>query len=53
MNLKARKKGKRSPLSSGQKIQFKNIELLSTFITDHGKILPRRKTDLTVKQQVV
>jgi small subunit ribosomal protein S18 len=51
MNLKARKKGKRSPLSSGQKIQFKNIELLSTFITDHGKILPRRKTDLTVKQQ--
>jgi len=50
MNLKARRR-KQSPLNAEQKIQFKNIELLSTFITDHGKILPRRKTNLTVKQQ--
>ena len=50
MNLRTRRR-KQSPLTTEQKIQFKNIELLSTFITDHGKILPRRKTNLTVKQQ--
>jgi small subunit ribosomal protein S18 len=25
--------------------------LLKTFLTEHGKILPRRTTNLTVKQQ--
>jgi small subunit ribosomal protein S18 len=51
MNQRILRKRKKSPLTTDQKIQFKNIELLSTFITDHGKILPRRKTNLTVKQQ--
>lgn len=51
MNQRILRKRKKSPVSIDQKIQYKNIELLSTFITDHGKILPRRKTNLTVKQQ--
>nr|YP_009675027.1 ribosomal protein S18 [Rhizochromulina marina]QDH81878.1 ribosomal protein S18 [Rhizochromulina marina] len=46
-----RKKRKASPLMINQEIQYKDIELLKTFITEHGKILPRRRTNLTVKQQ--
>ena len=30
---------------------YKDINLLKTFLTEHGKILPRRSTNLTVKQQ--
>lgn len=45
------KKQKISPISLNQKIDYKNIDLLTLFITDQGKILPRRATGVTVQQQ--
>jgi len=47
----ARQKQKVSPISLNQKIDYKNIDLLTLFITDQGKILPRRVTGVTVQQQ--
>jgi small subunit ribosomal protein S18 len=44
-------KQKISPLSFDQKIDYKDIDLLKLFITDQGKILPRRATGITVQQQ--
>ena len=32
-------------------LDYKNTTVLMTFISDQGKILPRRTTDLTSKQQ--
>ena len=40
-----------SPVISNQKIDYKDIDLLSLFLTEHGKILPRRVTGLTLQQQ--
>jgi len=40
-----------SPLEPGHVIRYKDIELLRSFLTDQGKILPRRSTHLNVKQQ--
>ena len=40
-----------SPLSLNQKIDYKDIDLLSLFITKQGKILPRRATGVTIQQQ--
>lgn len=40
-----------SPIKLDQTINYKDINLLKTFITEHGKILSRRTTNLTVKQQ--
>ena len=34
-----------------QKINYKDIDLLKLFITEQGKILPRRATGVTVQQQ--
>ena len=45
------KKQKISPISSNQKIDYKNIDLLALFVTEQGKILPRRATGVTVQQQ--
>ena len=42
---------KLSPLSVGQKIDCNDVELLKGFITEYGKILPRRATGVTVQQQ--
>ena len=42
--------GKEKNSKKKTEIQFKNIELLNTYI-DSGKILPRRKTNLTVQEQ--
>jgi small subunit ribosomal protein S18 len=47
----ARKKQKVSPISLNQKIDYKDIDLLTLFVTDQGKILPRRATGVTVQQQ--
>ena len=47
----ARQKQKVSPISLNQKIDYKDIDLLTLFITDQGKILPRRVTGVTVQQQ--
>ena len=40
-----------SPLAPNQPIDYKDTELLRKFITERGKILPRRITGLTAKQQ--
>ena len=47
----ARQKQKVSPISLNQQIDYKDIDLLTLFITDQGKILPRRVTGVTVQQQ--
>ena len=45
------KKQKTSPISFSQKIDYKDIDLLKLFLTEQGKILPRRATGVTVQQQ--
>jgi len=45
------KKQNLSPISLNQKIDYKDIELLRRFVTDQGKILPRRATGVTLQQQ--
>jgi len=40
-----------SPIKLNQLIEYKEINLLKIFITQNGKILSRRSTNLTVKQQ--
>nr|UZC30095.1 ribosomal protein S18 [Entomoneis sp.] len=40
-----------SPISFNQKIDYKDIDLLTLFVTEQGKILPRRATGVTVQQQ--
>ena len=45
------KKKKVSLISITQKIDYKDIDLLSLFLTEQGKILPRRATGVTVQQQ--
>ena len=47
----ALKNQKISPINSNQKIDYKDIDLLTLFVTDQGKILPRRATGVTVQQQ--
>nr|QUE29278.1 ribosomal protein S18 [Erythrotrichia welwitschii] len=42
---------KPSSLNSGEEIDYKDIDLLKKFVTEQGKILPRRLTGLTAKQQ--
>jgi len=44
-------KQKISPIALNKKIDYKDIELLKLFITEQGKILPRRVTGVTVQQQ--
>ena len=40
-----------SPIKPGDPIDYKDVDLLKKFITETGKILPRRLTGLTAKQQ--
>ncbi|MCU0538121.1 MAG: 30S ribosomal protein S18 [Hydrococcus sp. RU_2_2] len=40
-----------SPIPPSQPIDYKDIDLLRKFITERGKLLPRRITGLTAKQQ--
>ncbi len=40
-----------SPVKPGDPIDYKDVELLKKFVTERGKILPRRITGLTAKQQ--
>jgi small subunit ribosomal protein S18 len=40
-----------SPVSPSEAIDYKDTDLLKKFITERGKILPRRITGLTAKQQ--
>ena len=40
-----------SPIKPGDPIDYKDVDLLKKFITERGKILPRRLTGLTARQQ--
>jgi len=40
-----------SPIKPADPIDYKDVDLLKKFITERGKILPRRITGLTAKQQ--
>jgi len=44
-------KQKLGVISIDQKIDYKDIDLLKLFITDQGKILPRRATGINIQQQ--
>ena len=48
---KIMQKQKLSPIELDQKIDYKDVDLLKNFITEQGKILPRRATGVTVQQQ--
>jgi len=45
------KTNKTSPININHKIDYKDIDLLTLFVTEQGKILPRRATGVTVQQQ--
>ena len=38
-------------LEKGQQIDFRDVELLRKFMTEHGKIMPSRFTGATPNQQ--
>ncbi len=40
-----------SPIQPDEKIDYKDVDMLRKFVTERGKILPRRITGLTSKQQ--
>jgi len=40
-----------SPIKPGDPIDYKDVDLLKKFITERGKLLARRLTGLTAKQQ--
>lgn len=40
-----------SPIKPDDPIDYKDVDLLRKYITERGKILPRRITGLTAKQQ--
>ncbi|EFA74398.1 30S ribosomal protein S18 [Cylindrospermopsis raciborskii LB2897] len=40
-----------SPIKPGEPIDYKDVDLLRKFMTERGKILPRRITGLTSQQQ--
>lgn len=42
---------KSSPLAPGERVDYKDVRKLQRFLTERGKILPRRATGLTAKQQ--
>jgi small subunit ribosomal protein S18 len=46
-----KQKQKTLPFTFKQKIDYKDIDLLKLFITEQGKILPRRATGISVQQQ--
>nr|YP_009407352.1 ribosomal protein S18 [Aldrovanda vesiculosa]ASA46337.1 ribosomal protein S18 [Aldrovanda vesiculosa] len=39
------------PIQSGDQIDYRNVSLIRRFISEQGKILSRRVTKLTLKQQ--
>ena len=42
---------KSSGLTAGEVVDYKDVRKLQRFLTERGKILPRRATGLTAKQQ--
>nr|YP_010636516.1 ribosomal protein S18 [Saxifraga angustata]WBQ48988.1 ribosomal protein S18 [Saxifraga angustata] len=51
--LKSKRPSRRRlpPIQSGDRIDYRNISLISRFISEQGKILSRRVNRLTLKQQ--
>lgn len=47
----ATRKHKLPAIGLNQKIDYKDIDLLTLFVTKQGKILPRRATGITAQQQ--
>ena len=41
----------RFEMPAGEKIEYKNLSLLGKFLTERGKILSRRVTGITAKEQ--
>nr|YP_010392144.1 ribosomal protein S18 [Wahlenbergia marginata]UPX07753.1 ribosomal protein S18 [Wahlenbergia marginata] len=39
------------PIQPGDRIDYRNLSLITRFISDHGKILSRRRNKVTLKQQ--
>ena len=52
-NLFFESKKRTCPLSNenSPKVDYKNVKLLSRFITEKGKIIPRRVTNVSSKKQ--
>lgn len=46
-----RKRRQRNLEKEGRSIDYKDVELISQFITERKKILPRRSTGLNAKEQ--
>jgi len=42
---------KSSMLAKGEVVDYKDVRRLQRFLTERGKILPRRATGMTAKQQ--
>lgn len=40
-----------SPLNTEDKVDYKDVRRLQRFLTERGKVLPRRATGLSAKQQ--
>nr|QYB19065.1 ribosomal protein S18 [Climaconeis cf. scalaris] len=51
LSKKPKKRNLLNTISLDQKISYKNIDLLTLFISEQGKILPRRVTGVTIQQQ--
>ncbi|MGI9534102.1 MAG: 30S ribosomal protein S18 [Thermodesulfobacteriota bacterium] len=46
-----KKRRARNLAKEGKKIDYKDVDLMSQFITERKKILPRRNTGLNAKEQ--
>ncbi len=42
---------KPNPLGAAETVDFKDVQLLKFFVSERGKLLPRRITGVTAKQQ--
>nr|QYB19268.1 ribosomal protein S18 [Climaconeis cf. scalaris] len=51
VSKKLKKRNLLNTIRLDQKISYKNIDLLTLFISEQGKILPRRVTGVTIQQQ--
>ena len=50
-NLPSKTKRNNYKLKPNEKIDYKQVDILLSFLTEHGKIKSRRSTELTLKQQ--
>lgn len=50
-NVKKIRTPKNSPIAEDKVIDYKDITLLSKFVSERGKIVPRNKTGVSARQQ--